>query len=119
MKILSWTILFPIVVLANTEQLKVDSSISLRSYNHRPNVQLQYKQKLRRLSKVKPEEAKQIAVKICDTDELYSQKLKHRGQLLFYRIAMKQCTVEINALDGAVISKKKDYADSKKEKREK
>ena len=119
MKILSWAILFPIVVLANTEQLKIDSSTSLRIYNHRPNVQLQHQQKLRRLSRVKPEEAKQIAVEICDTDELYSQKLKHRGQLLFYRIAMKQCSVEINALDGAVISKKTDYSDSKKEKRQK
>ena len=105
MKILLGVALFSLLGLADSQQLKVDSSTSLRIYNHRPNIQLQHQQKLRRLSKIKPDAAKQIARKACNAKEISYLKLKYKGQLLFYRITTKHCVVEINALDGAVISK--------------
>ena len=116
MKILLGVILFSLLGLADSQQLKVDSSTPLQIYNHRPNVQLQHQQKLRRLSNIKPEAAKQIARKACNAQEISYLKLKHRGQLLFYRITTKYCAVEINALDGAVISKTVDHPVDTKEK---
>ncbi|QOR61966.1 hypothetical protein ACM66Z_00285 [Sulfurovum sp. ST-21] len=105
MKIILWVIPFFMAGMAAAEQLKIESSIPLRIYNHRPSVQLQHQQRLRQLCKIKPEEARWIALKVCHARKLRSRKLKHKGQLLFYRIATEHCTVEINALDGAVISK--------------
>ena len=89
---------------ATAEQLKVDNSIQLRSFNHRPSVRLQHRQKLRQLTKIGPKEAEGIAQKACDAEKIRSNRLTHKGQLLYYRIETDRCTVTINALDGAVIS---------------
>ncbi len=103
MKALFYTIIFSIIGSANA-QLKVDSMIPLRSYNHKPTVKLQKQRQLRSLSNVKQDEAKEIAAALCD-QKVRSYKLTHRGQLLFYRIYTENCKVEINALDGSIISK--------------
>lgn len=103
MKALFYTIIFSIIVSANA-QLKVDSMTPLRSYNHKPTVKLQKQRQLRSLANVKQDEAKEIAAALCD-QKVRSYKLTHRGQLLFYRIYTEDCKVEINALDGSIISK--------------
>ncbi len=103
MKVLIYTIIFSIISSANT-QLKVDSMIPLRSYNYKPTAKLQKQRQLRSLANVKQDEAKEIAAALCDQN-VTSYKLTHRGQLLFYRIYTDDCKVEINALDGSIISK--------------
>ena len=103
MKALFYIIIFSIIVSANT-QLKVDSMTPLRSYNHKLTVKLQKQRQLRSLAKVKQDEAEKMAADLCD-QKVRSYKLTHRGQLLFHRIYTDDCKVEINALDGSIISK--------------
>lgn len=118
MKITVWVIPLFIADMAAAEQLKVESSIPLTIYNHRPSVQLHHRQKLQRLCQTEPEEAERIAMKVCHARKIRSRKLKHKGQLLFYRIATEHCTIEINALDGAVISKTTDRNANEKGKKQ-
>lgn len=96
---------FFMVSIIVAEQMKVDNSIPLTIYNHRPSVQLQHKRKLQRLSKVKSDQVVEIALRVCHANKIHSKRLKHKGQLLFYRIVTEKCLVEINALDGDIISK--------------
>jgi len=77
MKALLFTLLFTLISSANT-QLKVDSMTPLHTYNHKPSAKLK---------------------------NVKSYKLTHKRQLLFYRIYTQNCKIEINALDGAIISK--------------
>lgn len=100
-----WIIIFSIVAAANAEQVKVDNDTPLSTYNHSPIAKFRYHQKLRRLSKIKMDQAKDIARKECNDQTIESQKITHRGQLLYYKITTQHCNIEINALDGAVIKK--------------
>jgi uncharacterized membrane protein YkoI len=88
---------------ANT-QLMVDSTIPLRTYNHKLSLKLKKQSQLRQLAKIKYEEARKIAASCCKEDVI-SHRLTHKGQLLFYRIYTENCEIEINALDGSIISK--------------
>ena len=56
------------------------------------------------LANIKYEEAQELASTYCK-EKVISHRLTHKGQLLFYRSYTKNCEVEINALDGALISK--------------
>ncbi len=103
MKALLYTIILSVIVSANP-QPKVDSMTPLRGYNHKTIIKLQKKRQLRSLANIKRDEAKAIAATLCDQN-VTSYKLTHRGQLLFYRIYADNCKVEINALNGAIISK--------------
>jgi len=103
MKTLLFTLLFSLIASANT-QLKVSSMTPLRTYNHKPTIKLQKKRQLRSLARIKENEAREIAISLC-TQNVTSSKLTHRGQLLYYRIYTENCKIEINALDGAIISK--------------
>ena len=103
MKALLFTILFSLVSSAST-QLKVDSISPLHTYNHKPSIKLKKQREFRSLANIKKTEAIEIAVTVCDQD-VQSYKLTHKRQLLFYRIYTKSCKIEINALDGAIISK--------------
>jgi uncharacterized membrane protein YkoI len=103
MKTLLFTILFSVIVSASTQQ-KVSGMTPLRTYNHKPTVKLQKKWQLQSLAKIKENEAQEIAASLC-AQNVTSSKLKHRGQLLYYRIYTENCKIEINALDGAIVSK--------------
>lgn len=104
MKIALWLIVLFAAGTAVAEQLTVDRSVPLTIYNHRAGLQLKHQIKLQKLCRIKADEAEQIALKVCQAQEILHRTLKHKGQLLFYRIATEKCTVAINALDGAVIS---------------
>jgi hypothetical protein len=88
---------------ANT-QLMVDSTIKLHTYNHKLSLKLKKQRQLRQLAKITDEEAQKMATTYCKED-IISHRLTHKGQLLFYRSYTENCEVEINALDGALISK--------------
>lgn len=103
MKILA-TILLCLVIGSASTQIKVDSMTPLHTYNHKLSIKLKKQGKLRSLAKVKQKEAANIAVSVCNQNVI-SYRLTHKGQLLFYRMYTKDCKVEINALDGAIISK--------------
>ena len=103
MKVLYFTLLLSLISYANTQR-KVENTTLLRSYNHTPSAKFKKQRTLRSLAKIKRQEAYTLAVSLCDQNVL-SSKLTHRGQLLFYRIYTDDYKVEINALDGAIISK--------------
>lgn len=103
MKTLLFILLLSLISTANT-QLKVDITTPLRTYNHKPSIKLKKQRELRSLAKIKRNEASKIAVSLCDQD-VKSYKLTHRGQLLLYRVYTNNFKIEINALDGAIISK--------------
>ena len=103
MKALLYIIVFSIMGSANT-QLMVDSTKQLRTYNHKLSLKLKKQRQLRQLAKITKEEARKIATAYCKEDVI-SHRLRHKGQLLFYRSYTENCEIEINALDGAIISK--------------
>lgn len=103
MKILATILLSSLISSANTQQM-VDITTPLRTYNHKLSIKLQKQRKLRSLAKIKQKEALDIAIDLCK-QKVTSYRLTHKGQLLFYRIYTKDCKVEINALDGAIITK--------------
>ena len=103
MKTLLFTILFSLVSTASI-QVKVDSMTPLHTYNHKPSIKLKKQREFRTLAKIKKNEAVEIATSSCNQD-VQSYKLTHKRQLLFYRMYTKSCKIEINALDGAIISK--------------
>jgi len=104
MKTLVAILLFSTLCMSNEKPALVDSSINLKNYNQRPSVKMMHKLKLKRLAKVSPDEVKKITLKECDEPVVY-QKLRHKGQLLFYFVSTKDCTIKINALDGTIIEK--------------
>ncbi len=103
MKALLYIIVFSVMGSANT-QLMVDSTIPLRTYNYKLSLKLKKQKLLRQLAKIKYEEARKMAASHCK-EKVTSHRLTHKGQLLFYRIYTENCEIEINALDGAIISK--------------
>jgi len=103
MKALLYIIVFSVMGSANT-QLMVDSTIQLRTYNHKLSLKLKKQRQLRQLAKIRYEESRKMAASHCK-EEVISHRLTHKGQLLFYRSYTKNCEIEINALDGAIISK--------------
>ena len=103
MKALLYTILFSVIGAANT-QLMVDNTIPLRTYNHKLSLKLKKQRLLRQLANITQKEARKMAILYCKED-IISHRLRHKGQLLFYRSYTENCKVEINALDGALISK--------------
>ena len=103
MKMLLYSIVFSVIGTANT-QLMVDDTIPLRTYNHKLSLKLKKQRELRQLTKIKYEESREMAASYCKED-IISHRLTHKGQLLFYRSYTENCIVEINALDGALISK--------------
>ena len=104
MKIIVVILLFSTLCISKDKQALVESGIQLKNYNHRPSVKMQHTLKLKRLAKITMQEAKNISAALCNEDIVY-QRLSHRGQLLYYINKTKHCTVEINALDGNIISK--------------
>ncbi len=103
MKALLYILVFSVIGSANT-QLMVDNTVQLHTYNHKLSLKLKKKRQLRQLAKITREEARKMASAYCKED-IISQRLRHRGQLLFYRSYTENCEVEINALNGALISK--------------
>lgn len=104
MKIIVAILLFSTLCMADNTPILVDDSIKLQNYNQRPSIKLKHKQKLKRLAIVSKTEAKEIALKKCN-EPVKHVRLAHRGQLLFYNISTKHCHIDINALDGSIISK--------------
>jgi len=100
-----WIIMFSIAGITSAEQIKVSNDTPLSTYNHSAIAKFRYHQKLRRLSKIKMDQAKEIARKECNEQTIESQKITHKGQLLYYKITTQHCHIEINALDGAIIKK--------------
>ena len=103
MKALLYILVFSVIGSANT-QLMVDNTVQLHTYNHKLSLKLKKKRQLRQLAKITREEARKMASAYCKED-IISQRLTHKGQLLFYRSYTENCEVEINALNGALISK--------------
>jgi len=103
MKALLYIIVFSVIGSANT-QLMVEGTIQLHTYNHKLSLKLKKQRQLRQLAKVTREEARKMAATYCNEDVI-SHRLTHKGQLLFYRSYTENCEIEINALDGSVISK--------------
>ncbi len=104
MKALLYTMVFSIIGSANT-QLMVEDTIQLRTYNHKLSLKLKKQRQLRQLAKVTSKEALKMAATYCNGD-VTSHRLTHKGQLLFYRSTTRNCEIEMNALDGSIISKK-------------
>ena len=103
MKALLYIIVFSIMGSANT-QIMVDDTIQLRTYNHKLSLKLKKQSLLRQLTKITKEEARKMAASYCKEDVI-SHRLTHKGQLLFYRSYTENCEIDINALDGTIISK--------------
>ena len=96
-------------------QVTVDDSIPLPSYNHRISLKMKKESQMKRLVRITPESLEKIAQNSCKEKPL-SKRLLHKGQLLFYRVYTEKCVVDINAIDGAVISKKNHRYSKGKEK---
>ena len=99
-------LLTPLFVFASEGTLTPTEHNSIHGYNNRPTVKIGKKQKMHRLHKVDEKEASQIA-KENTKEEVKKLKLTHSGNILKYRVVTKSYVLEINALNGEILSKKK------------
>lgn len=102
-----WLMVMCTMISAGQAQMTVDDSIPLQSYNHRMSLKMKKESQMKRLVRVTPELLNKTVQRNCK-EKAVSKRLLHKGQLLFYRVYTEKCVVDINALDGAVISMKND-----------
>ena len=103
MKMLLFTLLFSLVGYANV-QTTLSKHTQLHTYNHKPSIKLKKERELRALAKISKNDAKKITSSVCH-EKVIALKLRHKKQLLYYRTYTDHCKLEINALDGMIISK--------------
>lgn len=103
MKVLLFTLLFSLEGYAHV-QTTVDAHTTLHTYNHKPSIKLKKQRELRALAKISKNDAKKITASVCH-EKVIALTLTHKKQLLYYRIYTDHCKLEINTLDGMIISK--------------
>jgi len=110
-----WLMVMCTMISGGQAQMTVDDSISLQSYNHRMSLKMKKESQIKRLVRITPESLEKTVQRNCK-EKAVSKRLLHKGQLLFYRVYTEKCVVDINVLDGAVISKKNHKYSKGKEK---
>ena len=99
-------LLAPLFLVASQERLTPIEHGSIHNYNKRPIVKMSKKNRMHKLHKV-DEHAVATIVKAKTAEEVEDMKLLHSGSLLKYKIKTEHYLLEINALDGTIISKQK------------
>jgi uncharacterized membrane protein YkoI len=104
MKIIILT-LIPLFALASSDSLNTTQYNSIHDYNNRPATNMQKRIKMHRLHKIDEEEAMKIAQKHTN-EKVLKLRLTHKSNKLFYHIHTKSYELDINALNGEIITKK-------------
>ena len=99
-------LLAPLFLFASQDRLSNSEHNSIHNYNNRPIVKMNKNQKMHRLHKVNEKEVAKITQDVTG-EEFSDMKLLHSGNILKYYIKTKNYTLEVNALDGKIISKTK------------
>ncbi|MDD2781514.1 hypothetical protein [Sulfuricurvum sp.] len=91
---------------AQSAEMTAREHMSIHTSNSRPSVQFQTKQKMHRIHKVDEKQLAQLVQK--ETKEaIVSEKLTHRGEILYYDVRTANYRLEVNALDGTVLKRVK------------
>lgn len=91
---------------AQSAEMTVQEHMSVHNASSRPSVQLQQKQKMHQIHQIDEKQLAELVQK--ETNEaIISEKLTHRGEILYYDIRTKSYKLEVNALNGAFLKKVK------------
>ena len=96
------TLTLPIIVFASEATLSTIEHSSIHGYNNKTSVKMAKKRNMHKLHKIDEEMAKSIAKKETNED-VENMRLRHQGNILFYRVKTKNHLLKINALDGSII----------------
>jgi len=100
------TILFSLLTLSMlhaSQELTLSQLQSLKTYSHRASVKNMVEKRKLMLVNISQNEAKKIASKACN-DENVNLQLLHENQYLYYQVDSSACTLAINALDGEIMT---------------
>ncbi len=77
---------------------------SIHGYNKAPLVNIKNDQKMREVSNINEDQAREIVKKETNEDAMEIE-LTHVGIYLVYKVKTKGYTLQINAIDGVIIKK--------------
>lgn len=106
MKILFTFITLVFTLHAQSAQMTAREHMSIDTSNPRPSAQFQVKQEMHRIHKVDEKQLVDLVQKEIG-EEIISEKLTHRAEILYYDVRTKSYQLEVNALDGAFLKKVK------------
>ncbi|HHH19665.1 MAG TPA: hypothetical protein ENK86_04065 [Campylobacterales bacterium] len=89
------------------QELTTEQLMQTYSYNHKSSLKLKHQRTLQKLAQVSQEAAYTLAQKECQ-GEVDTSKLMRHNKRLFYSIAMGNCSIKIDALDGSIMSKERE-----------
>ncbi len=106
MKILFALSTLILVLQAQSAEMTAREHMSIHNSSSRPSVQLQAKQEMHRIHKIDEKQLAELVQK--ETGEaIISEKLTHRGEILYYDVRTANYRLEVNALDGTVLKRVK------------
>lgn len=106
MKILFTFITLVFTLHAQSAKMTAQEHMSIDNGSSRPALQLQKQQQMHRLHKVDEKQLADLVQKEIG-EEIISEKLTHRAEILYYDVRTKSYQLEVNALDGAFLKKVK------------
>ncbi|MDD2367696.1 MAG: hypothetical protein PHQ90_00250 [Sulfuricurvum sp.] len=95
-----------LVLHAQSAEMTAREHMSIHNSNSRPSVQLQAKQEMHRIHKIDEKQLAQLVLNETN-EEIVSEKLTHRAEILYYDVRTKSYQLEVNALDGTFLKKVK------------
>lgn len=95
-----------LVLHAQSAEMTAREHMSIHTSNPRHSVQLQAKQEMHRLHKVDEKQLAQLVQKETG-EEIVSEKLTHRGEILYYDVRTANYRLDVNALNGTVLNRVK------------
>lgn len=91
---------------AQSAQMSAQEHMSIHTPSSRPTVQHQTKQNMHQIHKLDEKQVAQLVQKETN-EKIISEKLTHRGEILYYAVRTKSYKLEVNALNGAFLKKVK------------
>jgi len=95
-----------LLLQAQSAEMTSREHMSIHSNSSRPTVQFQTKQKMHKIHQIDEKQLLELVQKETK-EEIVSEKLIHRGKILYYDVRTKSYKLEVNALNGAFLKKVK------------
>lgn len=95
-----------LALYAQSAEMTAREHMSIHTSNPRPSAQLQAKQEMHRIHKIDEKQLAQLVQKETN-EEIISEKLTHRAEILYYDVRTKSYQMEVNALDDTFLKKVK------------
>ena len=95
-----------LVLHAQTAEMTAREHMTIDISNPRPSAQFQAKQEMHRIHNIDEKQLAQLVQKETG-EEMTNEKLTHRDRILYYEVRTENYRLEVNALDGTILSRVK------------